>query len=126
LKVIRYIYAVQIRSGCLISGYLGFWVVRVWIGSSFRSFDLRFWIVRVRIGSDFRLSDLESSRIFGSFRFRSDRVSGCLISGHLRFQVVRVRIRSGSDQFVFLKKSGRVEFRSERIGRVSRSGLVLP
>jgi hypothetical protein len=53
---------------------------------------LGFWVVRVQIGSDFRLSDLGSSRVFGSFGFGSGRVSGCLISGHLRFYVVRVRV----------------------------------
>jgi hypothetical protein len=127
-KVIRYIYATQVRSDqvsdCLISGHLGFRIVRVRIGSNFGSFDLGssrisshsgsdrsgqvsdlwspvisdFRVVWVRIGSDFGLSNLESSQI----------------------RVVRVRVRSSSGQFDFLKKSNRIRFRSERVSRISQ------
>jgi hypothetical protein len=118
----------KIGSGRLISDHLGFQVIRVWVGSGFRS------------------SDLGSSQVWGCLGFGSDRVSNHLISGHLGFQVVWVRVRSGfkhsdlklsrvsgslgpgwvgsgSDQFDFLKKSDQIEFGSKWIGRVFRIEL---
>jgi hypothetical protein len=47
-------------------------------------------------GSGHILSRLTSCALdFGSFEFGSGQISGSLILGHLRFRVVRVRIRSG-------------------------------
>jgi hypothetical protein len=79
---------------------------------------------------------------FGSFGFGLGWVSDCLISGHLRFpgrsgsdqirfwvvwsrvisSFMSFRSWSSSDQFDFLKKSNRIDFESERIGRVSQFG----
>jgi hypothetical protein len=47
-----------------------------------------------------------------------DLIEGNLISG----RVGSGRVRIESDQFVLFKKSDRIEFRPEQVGRVSRVG----
>jgi hypothetical protein len=82
--------------GHLISGSLGFWVVSGQVGPGWAEFffchDL-FWV-----GLDFESSDFKtfncSSIIFKSFKIRSGRVWGYLISGHLGFKIVQARIGS--------------------------------
>jgi hypothetical protein len=56
---------------------------------------LGFWVIRVRVGSGFRSSDLRSSWVSGCLEFGSGWVSNHLISGHLGFRVIWVRVRSG-------------------------------
>jgi hypothetical protein len=90
--------------GFLISGRLGFWVVS---GSDWVGFlIIWFWVISN----------------FGLFGFKSGQVSGTMISGCLRFQVVSGWVGSGSDQFDFLKKLDRIEFKSGQIRRIFRIG----
>jgi hypothetical protein len=92
----------------LISGHLGFLVIRVRVGSGFRSSDLRSSRVSGCLGFGSGLVSNHLISSFGSSGFGSSWVLDTLMPGCLGFQVVSDRVGSGRVGF----SSGRVEFGS--------------
>jgi hypothetical protein len=98
-------------------GYLDVVIGRVGLGFRFKSgqVSLTFWkkLGQGRVGSDQFICCV----FFFRFLIDFDWIEDLLISG-------RVRVRSG--QFIYFFKSDRVGFESGWIGRISRSGRILP
>jgi hypothetical protein len=135
IRVIRVGFRViwyRIVSGCFGSGWAGSgsflsYFILGRVGLDFESLDLNFFSVNlIKIHNKNKKNYAwnkytihnYSSIIFKSFKIGLSRVSGRLISGHLRFRVVRVRVRSNFESSNFglsrvsvRSGSGRVGFR---------------